>query len=134
MLKKLCKCGRTIDATETVCSDCKRKANRTYDKYHRRNSSFYHSPEWREIRQVVKARCSGIDLYHYYKYGRIIPGTLAHHITELTEDRSQALSIGNLIWLSDGSHAEVHALYDRSQADKLKTQKILRKLIEQGEG
>lgn len=132
MLKKLCKCGAKIDSTEKVCSKCRSNYHKIYDSYRRELADFYASSAWRRIRLLVQSRCGGIDQYHLYKTGRIIPGTLAHHIIELRDDASKALELDNLIWLSDASHHEVHALYDKSAEDKVSTQKVLKKIISGG--
>ncbi|WP_455256638.1 hypothetical protein [Peptoniphilus asaccharolyticus] len=77
---------------------------------------------------MCKSRANGIDLYHYHKTGRIIKGTLAHHIIEVSDDMSKAFDLHNLFWLSDKSHKEIHAIYNKSLKDKQELQGVLLRL------
>lgn len=134
MLKKLCKCGKSIPITDKMCKDCMSKYHKSYDKYQRVNVDFYHSQEWLRIRNIIKSRDKGVDLYYFYKHGRIIPGSLAHHIIELKDNKALGLDVNNLIWVSDGSHKEIHSIYNKSEDDKKNLQKYLKKILKQGVG
>lgn len=112
MLKKLCKCGAVIPAGKSVCDRCAGKYQRMYDRYHRKRAEYYKDRRWSAVRSVVCDRVMGIDLYQYYKYNRLMQGRLAHHIQPLEDAPSLAYDVDNLIWLSDASHHEIHALYD----------------------
>lgn len=70
------------------------------------------------MRSVVCDRVMGIDLYQYYKYNRLVQGRLAHHIQPLEDAPSLAYDLDNLIWLSDASHHEIHALYDSGKKEE----------------
>lgn len=126
MLKKLCKCGKIIPITEKQCEECRRKYQKSYDRYSRSNQEVYKDKRWTVLRQLCRENAGGIDLYHLYKYKEIIPGTLAHHIVEVSEDMERAFDIENLFWLSDRSHKEVHAIYERGKDSKEELQKLLR--------
>ena len=49
--------------------------------------------------------------YILFKYNKITPATLVHHIIELTEDETQAYELSNLIPVSDIAHREIHKRY-----------------------
>lgn len=118
MLKKLCKCGAVIPADKSVCDSCAGKYQRTYDKYHRKRADYYKDRRWTAVRSVVCDKVMGIDLYQYYKYNRLVQGRLAHHIQPLEDAPSLAYDVDNLIWLSDASHHEIHALYDSGKKEE----------------
>lgn len=82
----------------------------------------YSDRRWPTLKALCKDRAKGIDLWHYYKTGRIVQGRLAHHIIEVSEDMDRAFDPWNLFWLTDKSHQEVHALYNKSLDSKIDTQ------------
>lgn len=118
MLKKLCKCGAVIPARKSVCDRCASKYQRTYDKHQRKRADFYKGRRWTAVRSLVRSRAMGIDLYQLYKYNRLVQGRLAHHIQPLEDAPSLAYDLDNLIWLSDASHHEIHALYDSGKKEE----------------
>lgn len=134
MLKKLCKCGAVIPADKSICDSCAGRYQRTYDRYHRKRASYYKDRRWSVVRSLVCDRVMGIDLYQLYKYNRLVQGRLAHHIQPLEDAPSLAYDVDNLIWLSDASHHEIHALYDSGKKEE--TMEYLRKIkkIFAGEG
>lgn len=125
MLKKYCKCGALIPATEKQCSKCRSRYHKAYDKYTRDDLGVYSDRRWPVLKAVCKDRAKGIDLWHYYKTGRIVQGRLAHHIIEVSEDMGRAYDPTNLFWLTDKSHQEVHALYKKNLDSKKETQEKL---------
>lgn len=131
MLTKLCKCGKKILITQSSCAECKSKQQQAYDKHGRSNANVYKDKRWKKLIMMCKSRANGIDLYHYHKTGRIIKGTLAHHIIEVSDDMSKAFDLHNLFWLSDKSHKEVHAIYNKSLKDKQELQGVLFNLIKE---
>ena len=126
MLKKLCRCGAVIPAGKSVCDRCVGNYQRTYDRYHRKRADYYKDRRWTAVRSVVCAKVMGIDLYQLYKYNRLVQGRLAHHIQPLEDAPSLAYDVDNLIWLSDASHHEIHALYDSGKKEE--TMEYLRKI------
>ncbi|MCI5643823.1 MAG: hypothetical protein MR285_06925, partial [Peptoniphilus sp.] len=134
MLKKLCKCGKAIPITDKMCKECASKYHKSYDKYKRENHNVYTDSRWAKVKNVCRSRACGIDLWHYYKTGKIIEGRLAHHIVEVSDDISKAYDVDNLFWLTDKSHQEIHSLYNKNPESKLKTQALLLKLNKNGTG
>ena len=70
---------------------------------------------------------SGLDPWAL-AHGRVEAADTAHHIIPADEDGSLFYSLDNVIPLSRDSHAEVHALYRRSDKDKKDTQEALKRL------
>lgn len=122
MLKKLCKCGRPIPITDKYCPECSRRYHRGYDRYSREDHGVYSDRRWSILKELCKDKAKGIDLWHYYKTGQIVQGRLAHHIIEVSEDMGRAFDPANLFWLTDKSHQEVHALYNKNLDSKIETQ------------
>lgn len=134
MLKKLCKCGKSIPITDKMCKDCMSKYHKSYDKYSRDNHSVYTDKRWYVVKDICKSKANGIDLWIYYKTGKIVEGRLAHHIIEVADDLSRAYDVINLFWLTDKSHQEIHALYNRDEDTKRKTQQLLFEINKNGMG
>lgn len=111
-----------------MCSSCMNQYQTNYDQYQRENHFVYTDKRWSVLKAKCKGRANGIDLYHYYKTGRIVEGSLAHHIVEVSEDISKAYDIDNLFWLTPKSHQEIHALYKRNKQVKEDTQRLLLKI------
>lgn len=114
MLMKICgKCGKKIGINE-VCS-CTKERHKVYDREYRNkdNAEFYHSKSWKSMTALCKLKANGLDLYELVINNNIVKGTLSHHIDELEEDRSKALDINNLIWISDKTHSYIHSEYNK---------------------
>ena len=118
MLKKLCRCGAVIPAGKSACDRCAGSYQRTYDRYHRKRADFYKGRRWTAVRSEVRSQAMDMDLYQLYKYNRLVQGRLVHHIQPLEDTPSLAYDVDNLIWLSDASHHEVHALYDSGKKEE----------------
>ena len=110
------------------------KYHKSYDKYSRDNHSVYTDKCWSVVKDVCKSKANGIDLWIYYKTGKIVEGRLAHHIIEVADDLSRAYDVINLFWLTDKSHQEIHALYNRDEDTKKKTQQLLFEINKNGMG
>ena len=110
------------------------KYHKSYDKYSRDNHSVYTDKRWSVAKDVCKSKANGIDLWIYYKTGKIVEGRLAHHIIEVADDLSRAYDVINLFWLTDKSHQEIHALYNRDEDTKKKTQQLLFEINKNGTG
>lgn len=133
MLYKLCRCGKKIPIIIPYCEDCQKKVRQNkrdqqkyYDQNLRKNYDIYHSPIWLSLRDQCKSRFTGIDVYQYYKYNKLVEGTLAHHIVPVEDDKSLIYDLDNLVFVSDRTHAEIHSLYDCGQASREATQALLR--------
>lgn len=135
MIYNICPmCGKQYDKSlgtcPNGCSDKRKKySSATYDKHQRKNYNIYHDKRWLKLTQMCKMLASGIDVYAYNKYGRMVAGSLSHHIIEVNEDIKLAFDINNLIWLSAESHAEIHKIYNDSLCSKLETQAYLKSII-----
>lgn len=102
---------------------------RLKDKEKKKHQQFYNSDNWKRVRDVAIGDYLGIDIYEYYTTGRIVSGEMVHHIIELNEDWNCRLDIGNLIYLTERNHRNIHAIYDKSNKDKRIMQDKLFNLI-----
>ena len=135
MIVKMCpRCGSKYEYGQACKNECydkaKKESSKVYDKSQRKNKEFYHSTEWVRLTMQCKSKFNGLDIYQYFKYNKIVPGTLSHHIIEVEEDESRALDINNLIYLSVESHSEVHKIYGQSEDGKRELQELLFRIVE----
>ena len=72
-----------------------------------------------------------MDIYSWYKYGRIEAGVTVHHIVPLKDNYDKRADMGNLIYLTEENHKAIHALYDQSDEKKSEVQRELFDMIEQ---
>ena len=137
-LKKYCNsigCNRLIPITEIYCpihSRSKAERNTDYDRTRRdkKAKAFYNSKAWEMARAATFARDNGIDIYIYFKEGRVVPATMVHHIVELKEDYSKRCDLDNLISLSERTHEGPIKKAYKNNASKEHMQRELRKCIE----
>ena len=111
MIYKRCsRCGKRIPSG-TTCS-CKDRRHEEYDRFCRdkESKSFYDSAEWRDVREEVLAR-DLIDQWLYHTKGLVVAADTVHHIIPLRENWERRCDPGNLISLSEASHAEIEAVY-----------------------
>lgn len=130
MLMKICgKCGKKIGINE-VCS-CTKERHKVYDREFRNkdNAEFYHSKAWKQLTKLCKLKANGLDMYELEVNGKIVKGSLSHHIEELEENRDRGLDITNLIWVSEKTHNYIHSIYNKSKEDKNKLKALLFKII-----
>lgn len=130
MLMKICgKCGKKIGINE-VCS-CTKERHKIYDREYRNkdNAEFYHSKAWKQLTKLCKLKANGLDLYELEVNGKIVKGSLSHHIEELEDNIDRALDITNLIWVSERTHNYIHSVYNKSKEDKNKLKALLFKII-----
>ena len=115
MLMKVCsRCGKKIVITET-CS-CTKERHKIYDREYRN-------------KKLCKLQANGLDMYELEVNGKIVKGTLSHHIEELEDNKDRALDITNLIWVSEKTHNYIHSVYNKSKEDKNKLKALLFKII-----
>lgn len=115
-----------------IYEERKTQRNKHYDKRVRYNkdkryTEFYHSKEWKSLREYLLKLYNGIDIYAYYVDNKIVVANTVHHIEEIKDNWDKRLDTYNLFPLSEGSHNKIHTLYKK---DKLATQKLLRELLE----
>ncbi len=134
MLMKICpRCKSKYQYRKPCPNGCleknRKERNKVYDKTQRKNSSFYKSRQWAKLTRACKAKFNGIDIYQLYKYKKLVPGVLSHHIEDLDNSPCKKLDLDNLIYLSDESHREIHKIYNQSRSCKNALQKFLKFLV-----
>lgn len=102
-----------ITYMQSIANDRRRRAlsNVTHAKQYPTEDEviqFYHSKEWRQIRQSVLERDHGIDQWELTEQGRLIPGDTVHHIVEIREHWELRNDIDNLETISKGNHNREH--------------------------
>lgn len=138
MLLKKCRCGRIIQQSMKMCKECGEKYQSRHVLYNntrrdKRAAEFYLSKEWRALRPVIMGIYGYVDIYALYVQNEIKTikeSDPIHHIIELDEDWDQRLNPMNLIPLKKETHNTISVMYKRSKADRKKTQRLLRILIE----
>lgn len=130
MIMKICsKCNTKYKISEECPNGCgkltRRESAKVYDRYQRKNADIYHDTRWISLTNQCKDRFNGIDIYQLYKYNKIVPGILSHHIEPIEDNKARAFDIENLIYLSDESHSEIHKIYNASISDKSRLQALL---------
>lgn len=126
MIYKRCsRCGKRIESGQTC--ECVKQRHKEYNKYSRNkvSSEFYDSVNWKRMREYIKNKYDGIDVYAYVLFGQIEQATLVHHIVEVEDDKSQALVERNLIPVSVSSHNLIHKAYNESESSKRAMQATL---------
>lgn len=125
--KRCSRCGKRIQ-TGTIC-ECQKNRHKEYKRYRTddKEQSFYSSKEWKILKDKVKDRFNGIDIYSYYVLGKIEYGQTTHHIETLKDNWDKRLDIENLIYLTESNHQKIHAAM---KANKKEIMDMLYKLIE----
>ncbi|WP_345993752.1 HNH endonuclease [Sulfurimonas sp. HSL-1716] len=112
MPKKICNqvgCNNLISISERYCGDHKRIVSkykhRIYDN-HKRNkdhSKFYHSKEWKSIRETIMERNGGL-CKRCQQLDIITNADVVDHIIPITEDYTKRLDLSNLQPLCHSCH------------------------------
>lgn len=141
MPKKICNfsnCHKIINGNERYCEQHKKlyekaKAltNKKYDffirhKRDKRYTEFYHSKEWKKLRDSILVKYKGLDLFAYFIENKIKYANIGHHIVELKDNWGLRLTFKNIFPVSNISHKKIHAMYNK---DKNGTQKLLKNLL-----
>lgn len=110
--KRCGRCGKRIPSgsTCTCVKEYKKSKDKDYDKNRRDKGrdAFYHSRQWKTVREECIRRHIGIDIYLYYQEGKIVPADMVHHIETAEQAWEHRMDQGNLIPLSSQSHARIH--------------------------
>lgn len=108
IFKRCSRCGKRIQ-TGTIC-ECQKNRHREYKRYRTddKEQAFYSSGEWTIIKNKVKDKFEGIDIYSYYVFGVLEYGQTAHHIETLKDNWDRRLDIDNLIYLTESNHQKIH--------------------------
>lgn len=138
MIMKFCpSCRKLYPVGERCPNGCyskyyhkenRKEDNRLYDKTKRKNKDIYHSKQWIALRQECMNKFDNLCVYSLFKYAKAIPATLVHHIVEVTDDKSKAYELSNLIPLSDSAHREIHRRYKSEDIQVVQAE--LRKYLE----
>lgn len=126
MIYKRCsRCGKRIESGQTC--ECSKQRHKEYNRTSRNKeaTAFYDSVNWKRMREYIKNKYDGIDVYAYVVFGQIEQATLVHHIVEIEDDKSQALVERNLIPVSISSHNLIHQAYNESESSKQAMQATL---------
>lgn len=135
MLYRLCSvCGSKVPyGTKCQCELTKDKER--YKMYQSKRDdtkeqSFYKSKAWINFRDSISTHQFNMDLIDWYEHKEhIADAETYHHIIELKDDWSLRLTDGNVIGLTQQHHMQVHALMNKSEKDKRKIQKYLKKIL-----
>lgn len=115
-LHKFCKCGVSIPYSKKYCSQCEEQV-KTYNKSRNyknkkraddKESQFYNTQEWRKLRNKIVKSYMSMDVYEYYKTGKIVSSEVVHHLVEVRSDWSKRLDKFNLIPVTRKNHQEIH--------------------------
>lgn len=90
-------------------------------RYKTNNDAFYHSAEWKALRQEALERDFHL-CQECKKRGIITPANTVHHIKPLRIDDARALQLSNLETVCGACHNKLHR--ERSQTLKKKKQNI----------
>ena len=127
MLMRVCTICGGVHKQGEACPHSK-KRHEEYDKTRRNKESakFYHSSAWDIMRKVIKGKAHGLDEYQLAE-GRIVKGTLLHHIIPVEDDENKRMDPDNLIFIADKTHKFIHEEY--KNGNKIKMQKKLQNIV-----
>lgn len=118
MIYKVCpKCRTMYPVGEECPKGCfaftKKQNDKYYDKHSRKNAKVYNNRLWERTRQSCLMRYDNVCVYSYFKYKKLVPATLVHHIVEVSKDTTKKLiyDLDNLIPVSNEAHREIHHRY-----------------------
>lgn len=125
MLYKTCPgCNKPISYEKKYCDECqikhdekvklyRSKSNKIYnsEKRNKDNNDFYHSLSWIRLSDTCRKKFYYLDIWSYYYENKIEYGDICHHIEELNKNKSRALDITNLIYLTQAHHNMIHDMY-----------------------
>ena len=123
MPMKTCKhCG--IVPFNHICPVSKK--NRNYNDSLREDKGIYWDTRWKKLRTEVLEYQKDICLWSLYVEGTIRQADHVHHIVTLTDDKSLAYDIENVVGLNKDVHEYIHKLY---KVNKINTIQILRECM-----
>lgn len=125
--KRCSRCGKRIE--EGTRCDCNKERHKEYKRYRtdKKEQLFYSSKEWEDVRDKIREKFFGLDVYSYYVLERVEYGQSVHHIEELKENWERRLDISNLIYLTESNHKSIHRTMNKGAKDK---EEIVKKLYE----
>lgn len=125
MLVKICQqCGRQIKQDERCqCSQQDRRSSH----------AFYYTAQWKKVAKAARQRAHYLDEYELKYCGRMSEGKVVHHIYTPDERPDLALSLSNLIVVSNRTHELIHKAYNRG-GDELDEMRSKLLAIRRGQG
>lgn len=103
--------------------------NRRNDKEQKQYQDFYSSKAWLKTRDTILSNCYNIDIFEFYRTGRIIQGYTVHHIVTLEDDYDKRLDISNLIYLTQSNHIMIHKIYEKGKREREQMERLLREVL-----
>lgn len=127
------KCRTSYPVGSSCPNNClaKYKAgkDKVYDKTKRKRSNIYWSDSWKQLTNICKNKCRGIDIYAYYVLGKISYGKLSHHIEPIEDNPQRTFDITNLIYVGYQTHSLIHKAYSDPKSKK-EMQELLYSLLD----
>jgi len=128
--KRCSRCNkRILEGTKCECIKARHKEYKRY-RTDDKEQAFYSSNDFQIIKEKVKTRLNGLDIYSYYVNGAIEYGQTVHHVETIKDNWSRRLDMDNLIYLTESNHQMIHKLYDKDITSKIDTMMLLNNLIE----
>lgn len=116
------RCGRCRKRMQvgTICQ-CQNKRYKEEDRYKKdtREKQFYSSGHWTMMRDKVRAKYKGLDIYSYYVLGTIEYGQTVHHIETIKDNWDRRLDITNLIYLTESNHRRLHQRMENGEEEEV---------------
>jgi 5-methylcytosine-specific restriction enzyme A len=115
-LKKICRCGNTIDIVDGMCVECKVKQEEAKKQRHKdyklnrkdiREQQFYNTKAWHKVRNLRLIRDNGLCQV-CLKDDKIVLANTVHHKIELKQDWNKRLDIDNLMTVCESCHNRIH--------------------------
>jgi hypothetical protein len=125
MLTRICQqCGRQVKLGEKcACSREERRASH----------AFYYTAQWKKVAKAARQRAHYLDEYELQYSGRMQEGKIVHHIYTPEERPDLALTLSNLIVVSNRTHEMIHKAYNRggNELDEMRSKLLA---IRRGQG
>lgn len=136
MIYRLCTiCGKKIpQGQKCKCEvEAQKRKYKRYAAYRQdtKEQKLYSSKQWITLRDLLKTRYLGLDIYELIVNNRRVQGDTLHHIVEVKEDWSKRFNITNLIYVSNSTHRLIHIEYSKGEEQKKRMQEILFKCVEE---
>ena len=131
-------CYKIVDEGEVYCKyhqeKCIERQRESYKEWRKKRvtteeqkelDDFYKSIEWQNSRDAAVKYHYGMDIFEFYRTGKIVEGEIVHHIIEARENKELRYTVENLIYLTALNHKRIHKRYNKSSKDKKRIQDML---------
>lgn len=116
------KCECEIERDKKSNKDNNKKYNKKRYEENKEYIKFYNSSQWIKLRELIRNK-QGLDLYLYFKEGKIVTDDLyIHHIIPTKDDWTRRLDSNNLICLSYETHEKIHRLYKSGRKEEVQAE------------